>query len=164
MIYNFTQHAPSAEQLDAGVVALSPELEARVRSLLTFDEIPEPVELCLRAVELATLAHELGAKFVMIGGAPFFMGTLESTLLMRGIQPVYAFSKRVSTEENGVKTSVFKHLGFVHVVDPTPVTVNDESHEPCPTCELVMGYCGGSDHPSCGVFQDGYAAPRVAAP
>ena len=119
MIYNFTQHAASAEQLEAGVVALSPELEARVRSLLTFDNIPSPKDLYNRAVQLADLAKDLKADTVMIGGAPFFMGALESALLAQGIQPVYAFSKRVSVEKDGVKTSVFKHEGFVHVVDPS---------------------------------------------
>lgn len=118
-IHNFTQHKASQEQIEAGVVDLNEETRQHLSQLLTFDNIPEPIELCRRAVILTDLAKDLGAKFVMIGGAPFFMGTLESTLLMRGIQPVYAFSKRVSVEKDGVKTSVFKHEGFVHVVNPT---------------------------------------------
>lgn len=57
---------------------------------------------------------------VMIGGAPFFTASLEHALKEKGIQPVYAFSKRVSTEiqqkDGSVeKVNVFKHLGFVEV-------------------------------------------------
>jgi|GEM_PF-2422683 len=27
--------------------------------------------------------------------------------------------------------------------------------DPCPTCEMVGGYCGGENHPSCGLFDNG---------
>ena len=27
--------------------------------------------------------------------------------------------------------------------------------DPCPTCEQVGGYCGGENHPSCGLFAEG---------
>ena len=53
----------------------------------------------------------------MIGGAPYLIASLHDALVGRDIQPLYAFSKRVSVEkkEGGevIKTSVFKHVGFV---------------------------------------------------
>ena len=49
----------------------------------------------------------------MIGGAPYLMAELEMALGWVGIIPLYAFSVRVSSEKDGVKTSVFRHLGFV---------------------------------------------------
>jgi hypothetical protein len=33
-----------------------------------------------------------------------------------------------------------------------------DPRHPCPTCEMVGGYCGGENHPSCGVFEDGRPA------
>ena len=30
-----------------------------------------------------------------------------------------------------------------------------DPRHPCPTCEMVGGYCGGENHPSCGLFVDG---------
>ena len=57
----------------------------------------------------------------MIGGAPYLMAELEKELWYRGIEPVYAFTKRESvetTDENGnvTKTAVFKHAGFVSAI------------------------------------------------
>lgn len=54
----------------------------------------------------------------MIGGAPYLMAPLEAELKKLGIEPVYAFSERVSEETvqadgTVVKTNVFKHVGFV---------------------------------------------------
>ena len=54
----------------------------------------------------------------MIGGAPYLMGPLEQALKENNIDPLYAFSKRISSEyvdeEGNVrKEMVFKHLGFV---------------------------------------------------
>lgn len=74
-----------------------------------------------RAELIARIAAESGCKEAMIGGAPFFMSTLESALKSAGITPVYAFSVRDSVEKPdgncGVtKTNVFRHVGFVGVV------------------------------------------------
>ena len=57
----------------------------------------------------------------MIGGAPYLMSELEKELWYRGIEPVYAFTKRESVEsvdENGnvTKTAIFKHAGFVSAI------------------------------------------------
>ena len=37
-----------------------------------------------------------------------------------------------------------------------------DPRDPCPTCEQVGGYCGGENHPSCGLFADG--RPVAAEP
>ena len=117
-ILNLTQHPATPEQQDAGVV--EPADKARVRQLLTFEEIPSKDELAKRAAALAEIAAGEGAETAMIGGAPFFMSSLEAALKKMGIRPVYAFSRREvveQTTENGEvrKVAVFRHLGFVEV-------------------------------------------------
>lgn len=41
--------------------------------------------------------------------------------------------------------------------DREEVAKEKERDEACPTCATVGGYCGGSDHPSCGCFKGGCA-------
>ncbi len=120
MIINFTQHRATPEQIEAGVAELIPVSE--LSEILTFVDIPTAQEIRSRAEEAAKLissVSEPGAQ-VMIGGAPFFMGTLEAALKAAGFKPVYAFSERKSVDvvkEDGsvVKTAVFVHKGFVEV-------------------------------------------------
>ena len=116
-IVNLTQHDATPDQRDAGVVAVE-TYSNHVKELLTFDEIPSPIEMGRRAIKLAEYAYESGCKKAMIGGAPFFMSTLEKALIDQGITPVYSFSQRVSVENTNAdgsvsKSNVFKHLGFV---------------------------------------------------
>lgn len=120
MIINFTQHNATTEQIEVGVVDLIPA--ERRSELLTFVGLPTAVEIHDRAAavtaEVVNVA-EAGTE-VMIGGAPFFMGTLEAALKANGFMPVYAFSERVSVEivqDDGsvVKTAKFVHKGFVRV-------------------------------------------------
>lgn len=113
VIINLTQHSASAEQLEDGVV--EPAEKAAVQAAITFDAIPSSEEMVQRAQFLVSIAKESGAKKAMIGGAPFFMSTLERVLSAHGITPVYAFSVREAIEKDGVKTSIFKHAGFVEV-------------------------------------------------
>ncbi len=129
MILNLTQHPATQEQLDAGVINLTGPDLLSVKELLTFSSIPTAEELNQRAHDIAAIAADCAspedrednkgfALKAMIGGAPFFMGALESALVDAGLQPVYAFSVRQSgerTTEDGtvIKTNVFKHIGFV---------------------------------------------------
>lgn len=121
-IVNLTQHNATNDQIDAGVFNVDydhNELDY-LRSLLTFDSIPTIEDMQQRADEIAKIALRTNAKKAMIGGAPFFMGYLETALKSVGIQPLYAFSQRVSVEttaEDGTvtKQNVFKHMGFVEV-------------------------------------------------
>lgn len=115
-IVNLTQHTATEEQLKAGVV--EPSEKKAVQSALTFDTIPSPGEMNERAEFLARIASASICKKAMIGGAPFFMSTLEKALISAGITPVYAFSVRESKEEpdgNGgiKKVNIFRHAGFV---------------------------------------------------
>lgn len=121
-IVNLTQHNATNDQINAGVFNVDydhNELDY-LRSLLTFDSIPAIEDMQQRADEIAKIALRTNAKKAMIGGAPFFMGYLETALKSVGIQPLYAFSQRVSVEttaEDGTvtKQNVFKHMGFVEV-------------------------------------------------
>lgn len=84
-----------------------------------------PLDLAYRLDLTAPGLHNfnnLGMFRVMIGGAPFFMNTLETELKRYNLRPVYAFSQRTSeyyvSPETGHthKTTVFKHLGFVKAI------------------------------------------------
>jgi hypothetical protein len=115
MIVNLTQHAPTPEQIAAGVV--NPTHWETVKVLSTFDEVPKYSTLFFRAREIARIAKSQGATRAMIGGAPFFMRHLEDALHLQGIEALYAFSVRESVEEtlqdgSVRKVNVFKHVGF----------------------------------------------------
>ena len=120
-ILNLTQHEATPEQKKAGV--REPASKGYIKQLLTFEKLPNKKEMEKRARELAWLAEAYkseGCTKVMIGGAPYFMSTLEQVLKEHGFIPVYAFSKRECIEEkmpdgSVKKVQVFRHLGFVEV-------------------------------------------------
>ena len=117
-ILNLTQHLATPEQIEFGVFDLPDYARKSVSKLLTFDHLPENNELKHRAIAIVELVQSLDIEFenVMIGGAPFFMSTLEDVLSDYGIAFLYAFSVRQSVDNpDGTKTSVFKHLGFVDI-------------------------------------------------
>lgn len=132
MIINLTQHAASPEQLAAGVVDLPDQYADKLRELLTFGEMPLASEVWNRARDIADLVDRYcadeGINFdcdraywpaVMIGGAPFLMGPLETVIQVDlNLEVLYAFSRRESVEEvqpdgSTVKRAVFRHVGFV---------------------------------------------------
>ena len=128
MIINLTQHTATAEQMKSGVTDLTGDAAAIVRHLLTFDDIPTGADMDYRATKIAVIAGERLAaedrdtddteRLAMIGGAPFFMTSLERALRWADIRPVYAFSVRDSVEQpdgnGGVrKINTFRHAGFV---------------------------------------------------
>ena len=115
-ILNLTQHLASPAQTEAGV--FEPDDKAAVQAALTFNTLPTEDDLCEAAVALTEICEAEGAGIAMIGGAPFFMKTLEDCLAMNGILAVYAFSVRESADvpqpDGSVrKVAVFRHLGFV---------------------------------------------------
>ena len=115
-IINLTQHQATQEQIAQGVIECTKATE--VRSLLTFTTIPSQEEMEERAKRIAEIAKEQSCDSAMIGGAPYFMSSLEKALREVGIKPVYAFSVRQSVEKtlpDGTvqKLNVFKHVGFV---------------------------------------------------
>lgn len=111
---NLTQHQPTSEQIAAGVTAAQPEVSA----LLTFTGMPDNHFIELRAEALAEIAKKSGFKEAMIGGAPYLMAPLERALRRAGVEPMYAFSERVSVDVHNpdgtvTKTNQFKHVGFI---------------------------------------------------
>lgn len=126
-IINLTQHNATDEQIALGVVETADKAE--IQTLLTFNSIPTQPEMIERAEAIAHIVaserNNMGLDDsvvikAMIGGAPFFMSTLERVLMMYNIQPVYAFSIRQSIDEvqadgSVVKRAVFKHAGFVEI-------------------------------------------------
>lgn len=117
-ILNLTQHKATPEQIAAGVIDVDPSNESVVKAMLTFYNIPKRESMTTRAKKLAAIAEESCCDAVMIGGAPYFMATLECVLKDKGITPMYSFSQRESVEEtlpDGfiIKRNVFKHAGFI---------------------------------------------------
>lgn len=119
-ILNMTQHPATAEQIEAGVLDLSPDDRALLAQALTFDTCPDESVLLTRAKSIAMMAagHSSGARSAMIGGAPYLMRPLEKALWDEDIRPLYAFSVRDSVERirpSGAveKVAVFRHSGFV---------------------------------------------------
>ena len=142
-ILNLTQHVATAEQVTEGVV--EPNDKAQVSRLLTVESVPTPTEIETRVRGLALLAEKSGCSWAMIGGAPWLMSRLERALLRVGIVPIYSFSKRESVEKalpDGavMKTQVFKHAGWVPIVDdygtPYPIPTQEKvgKAEPSPLC------------------------------
>ena len=127
IILNFTQHTLTKEQLDSLVeegftlknVAAEIEAPEYLKNCLTFTECPSREELNQRASALADYAkNQCKATDVIVGGAPYFMGALETALIERGIKPRYAFTERVAVETvnpdgSTTKTSIFRHSGWV---------------------------------------------------
>lgn len=128
MIINLTQHPASAEQVLAGVVDLPAGQRAMLIDALTVEKLPTAQEIAERCANIAVLAvhNSLGGDDnddphpiqAMIGGAPWMMARLEAALLDQGVEPVYAFSVRESTETTAPdgsthKINVFRHGGFV---------------------------------------------------
>lgn len=121
-IVNLTQHTATSEQVAAGVVDFAKDERRILQTLLTFDELPNSIEIKAAAEDIVALCAMMypDADTAMIGGAPFLMSALEDALSYCDIQPLYAFSERVVIKEkmsNGVvrKTNVFRHIGFVEV-------------------------------------------------
>lgn len=117
-IVNLTQHTASEAQRADGVTDLEGDRRAELIALLTFDALPTPAEVERRATEIASLAKSAGAECAMVGCALWLVAPLSRALLERGIQPRFAFSRRVSEEvtlpDGSVKkTQVFVHEGWV---------------------------------------------------
>lgn len=113
MIINLTQHKASLDQINEGVVDIvNDESRKRLIDLLTIEDLPTNEDLENRAMSITHFA--IGHTDAMIGGAPFLMPYLVESLKKIGVNPMYAFSKRIIVEnENGLKISKFKHEGFV---------------------------------------------------
>ncbi len=95
-ILNLTQHTATPEQSKMGVLDLHISVKRKVKELLMFTETPEKSELQARACELVSIVKKYDVTDVLIGGAPFFMSTLEKELINAGFRPVYALDLLLS--------------------------------------------------------------------
>jgi hypothetical protein len=124
-IFNLTQHQATPDQIKAGVKPRTKDEQSKVQELLSFDAAPSGEEIVARAIRLARLAKESGCDKAMIGGAPYLMAALQQALLNAGVEPLYAFTQRVSADSvqpDGTikKISVFRHSGWVSAADLEP--------------------------------------------
>lgn len=120
---NLTQHKATPAQITAGVI--DPPNPEVLKCLLTFNDLPRYEEIKASANLIASIAEAAITsggypKSAMIGGFLPLMSLLEKELMLRGITPHYAFSKRNSKEyinDKGVvvKEGEFEHLGFIEV-------------------------------------------------
>jgi hypothetical protein len=124
---NLTQHKATEDQKASGIQDMSPAMFAVIVKLLTFEEAPTAEEMRLRAKEISSLVKETGTTSVMIGGAPFFMSSLEAALQSVGIQPRYAFSKRESLDQIQPDGSVRKVAVFKHITTFPAVQLDTDS-------------------------------------
>lgn len=110
-IINLTQHKASEEQEAEGVFNLPLVSRDILKDLLTVSkdtDIKENVEKIISLVNRL----DYDTPYIMIGGAGFLMHTLIKRLEEEEYLPLYAFSEREVVEEDGIKTSVFKHKGW----------------------------------------------------
>lgn len=115
-ILNLTQHKATPEQVSVGVVDIINIYELdRLVARLTFNQIPDSLEMAERAISLCKIAKRYEADAVMLGGAPYFMPVLSSVMKQHGFRVFFAFSVRDVVEDGDTKTSVFKHAGFVEL-------------------------------------------------
>ena len=115
---NLTMHKSTPDQVEAGVFDLEGEAREQLLALLDFAEPPKAREILDRAHNIADLAARAGAEKAMIGGALWLMAPLAERLRGRGIEPMYAFSRRETVEEaqaDGTvrKVAVFRFAGWV---------------------------------------------------
>lgn len=119
---NITQHVATPVQVSQGVVEPSPEFKTELQKLITFDrsviEQPEIIGVRSQAVVQLIKAHYPDTQRVMVGGALYMMPSLVNELKEAGIEPLFAYSDRVSVDVQNPdgtvsKTVKFEHLGFV---------------------------------------------------
>ena len=121
-IWNLTQHKATPDQVAAGVVDLPDTDREKLLETLTFHELPTLGDIYDKVIVVIGLVGKVAKPHskVMIGGAPYMMGLLQSQLVQHHYVPVYAFSKRISEDQivDGIvkKVSTFKHEGFVEVI------------------------------------------------
>lgn len=118
ILINLTQHNLTQEQLK-DAVEVGTDVRDEVIKLITFSGLPTAGEIKNNASRLATICRDMHASHAVIGGAPYFMGSLEQALRKAGIVPLYAFTERVAVEvtnpETGevTKTSKFNFAGWI---------------------------------------------------
>lgn len=119
-ILNITQHVGTAAQEEMGLIEPSEGDKEAIRSLITFEDLPEIQDIVRRVNSIVDiLDNNYNVKYVLIGGAGYLMSTLVAGLKHNGYRPVHSFSKRIVREcidnDTGkvTKQSLFEHIGWV---------------------------------------------------
>lgn len=121
IIINLTQHNLTQEQLK-GAVEVGTDVRDEIVKLITFNGLPTAGKIKDNASRLAEICRDMHTSHAVIGGAPYFMGSLEQALRRVGVTPLYAFTERVAVEvtnpETGevTKTSKFNFAGWIEGV------------------------------------------------
>jgi len=97
-IFNLTKHYATWRERKMGVIEPGWKVKRDIIALLSFSVLPDQLMLDDRAHELAKIAKLSGCKKVLIGGAAFFMSTLEMALCYHGIEPIFIWRLK---NENG---------------------------------------------------------------
>jgi len=101
-IVNLSINETTEEQRKTGVIELPDTLRQVLLNLLTFEEIPTPKEMEIRANQIFTFYQEkvfpklnetlkISPFFVMIGGPAYLQRYIERSFIENYIRPIYAF-------------------------------------------------------------------------
>jgi hypothetical protein len=147
---NFTRYQTTPAQKAAGILDIPDNYYEALVELLLFEISPIPTQIDLqeRAMQVVSLYEQyieenkhaldqLSQPVIpMIGGAPFFLGTLEVEFISCGYNCAYPITKREKIEQVGPsnivrKQAVFSHLGMVVIYADTEI--GSELQELVPT-------------------------------
>jgi hypothetical protein len=98
-IFNLTKHRSTWREQKMGVIEPTWRVKKEIIGLQSFPEIPDQENLDKRAHRLAGIAKLSGCKRALIGGASFFMSTLEMALCYHGIFPVFSWNLKNDSNE-----------------------------------------------------------------
>ena len=114
-ILNLTKNLALPKQIELGVI--EPEDKFEIISLMTFHELPTNKDMIARAIKLSNICIAHNVEKAMIGGAEFFICTLEHVLMENGIKPLHAFVRKNKKDVvvDGMVTSnwTYEHIGWV---------------------------------------------------
>ena len=133
-ILNLTQHESTPQQRKEGLVDLEGVLLADLKDILTVNKKPSEEEITGRAIEVGFLAEDYFKLEnwekpwkAMIGGAAWFIPSLQEVLEWLDIDPLYAFSIRNTKDTHLPDGAVlkqkkgdlmFRHEGFIEAARP----------------------------------------------
>ena len=116
MILNLTQHNSSPEQIEQGLI--EPSDKTLVKELLTLrvssaEEMRNAIDTKVQHLLNVADAHK--PTTILVGGHPGLITILVGELKFQDYKVVMSHTDRVVVENDGVKTSVFKHKFFYEV-------------------------------------------------
>lgn len=115
-IFNLTKHRSTWREQKMGVIEPTWRVKKDIIGLQSFPDLPDQESLEKRAHKLAGIAKLSGCKKALIGGASFFMSTLEMALCYHGIEPVFIWNLKNDNNEwqfGGFVESAFVMKGWL---------------------------------------------------